>query len=85
MTDPVIPDHVRAAIHAGNVANVVIFCDVCNVEHRVDCIGETPNERIAAARHHLATTAGWSIGTFDLCPDCVARRHCDCGEGTDGH
>lgn len=71
MPDPVIPDDIRAAIHAGHVALVVIFCDRCSTEHAADYTGSTRDVRIAAARRHLAATAGWSIGALDLCPDCA--------------
>lgn len=72
-TAPIVPDHVRAAIHAGHVAQVVIFCDYCGVEHRADYIGETHEDRFAAARAYLAAERDWEITALtDLCPDCKA-------------
>lgn len=68
-TGSAIPEDVRAAIHAGHVAQVVIFCDDCGIEHRGDYIGASREERFAAARVYLATQE-WRISeTEDLCPD----------------
>lgn len=66
-----VPDHIRAAIHAGHVAEVVVFCDQCGVKHRADYTGATREARFTAARRHLAETQGWSIADGDLCPACV--------------
>lgn len=72
MTGPAVPNHVQGAIDAGHVREVVIFCDQCRVQDRADYIGSTTEIRIAAARRHLAATAGWSItADADLCPDCA--------------
>jgi uncharacterized protein YcbX len=72
MTDSVVPDHVLAAIRAGDVALVVVFCDRCGVEHRADYTGATSQGRITAARQHLADEAGWLIRPGrDLCVDCA--------------
>lgn len=63
-----VPDHIRAAIHAGHIGQVVIFCDRCGVEARGDYTGETREIRFAAARRNLAET-GWHIGSaYDGCP-----------------
>lgn len=71
-TPSAIPDDVRAAIAAGNVALVVIYCDRCGVEHRGDYIGADREDRFASARAYLATQ-GWRISPgLDLCPDEVA-------------
>lgn len=68
----VVPDHIRAAIHAGHVSQVVIFCDGCGVEEAGDYTGETSEVRFAAARRHLAETKGWDIGeAYDNCPACT--------------
>lgn len=65
-----IPDHVRAAIHAGHVAEVVIFCDICGHTYHGDHIGATRDARFAAARATLAAR-GWTITPHeDRCPDC---------------
>ena len=65
-----IPDDVRAAIHAGHVAQVVIFCDGCGVEESGDYTGETREDRFEAARRWLAGR-GWAITPgLDLCGDC---------------
>lgn len=82
MTDSVIPDHVLAAIHAGHVAQVVIYCDRCGHEHRGDYTGATRDVRIAAARRHLAERHGWNTGNTDLCPSCVRQATVDRGEAT---
>lgn len=72
MTDPVPPEGVRAAISAGHVREVVIFCDVCGVQDRADYTGATSEVRIVAARRHLSENAGWSItADADLCPACA--------------
>jgi hypothetical protein len=86
-TGSVIPEGVRAAIHAGHVGQVVIFCDDCGVEEEGDYIGETREERFEAARRHLATTKGWEIThpgglhtphpdiePYDLCGDCASEE-----------
>jgi hypothetical protein len=68
-----IPDHILAAIHAGHVGEVVIFCDNCGFEERGDYTGETRDVRFKAARHNLAETKGWSVtDSYDLCPPCTA-------------
>lgn len=72
-TGSVVPDHIRAAIHAGHIGQVVIFCDGCGDEEEGDYIGETREDRFAAARRYLAKTKGWDIGDYDLCPTCVAE------------
>ena len=67
-----IPEHIRAAIHAGHVGQVVIFCDECGQEETGDYTGETREVRFAAARRHLAHAMGWRIGdAYDLCPRCA--------------
>ncbi len=66
-------DEVRAALDAGNVARVVIFCDKCGEEHRADYIGGSREGRFAAARSYLATQ-GWRITDEDLCPDCAKEE-----------
>lgn len=71
--EPVIPDHIREAIHAGHVAQVVVNCDECLDEWEGDVIGETSEERLAAARAYLADERGWRItDESDLCPKCGA-------------
>lgn len=66
-----VPDHIRAAIHAGHVGQVTIYCDECGIEDTADYTGETREIRFAVARQHLAQTKGWDIGdAYDLCPRC---------------
>lgn len=74
-----IPDHIRAAIHAGHVGEVVIFCDnQCGREFSADFTGETQEVRFAAARKHLADTQGWKITDGqDLCPVCSMPQQPD--------
>lgn len=69
-TGPVVPDELRAAIHAGHVAQVVVFCDRCGVEHRGDFAGETREARLAAARTFLENRKGWLCREDDQCPVC---------------
>lgn len=72
-TEPVTDPAVRTAIHAGHVGQVVIFCDECGVESAGDYTGQTREVRFAAARRHLAQSAGWSCtDDDDLCPQCAA-------------
>jgi hypothetical protein len=67
----VVPDHVRAAIYAGHIGQVVIFCDGCGVQDKADYTGETREDRFESARRHLAETKGWDITKdVDLCPSC---------------
>jgi len=72
-----IPAHVQEAIDAGNVVQVVIFCDGCGFEWEGDVIGETPEDRFEAARAYLADDLGWRIDDgVDLCPTCgTAEAH----------
>lgn len=71
-TGSVVPDAVRAAIHAGHVTEVVVFCDECGAEFRGDFIGETRADRLAAARAYMADQHGWSITPeADLCAACA--------------
>lgn len=74
---PVIPDDIRAAIHAGHVGQVTIFCDECGFEDTADYTGETREDRFEAARRHLAAVTGWTIDDDeDLCPACsTAEAH----------
>jgi hypothetical protein len=70
---PAVPDHIRAAIHAGHVGQVVIFCDRCGVEEQGDYTGGTSTVRFNAARAYLEREKGWRCcgsGTQDLCPTC---------------
>lgn len=70
---PIVPDEVRAAIHAGHVTQIVIFCDRCGVKHRADYIGETREDRFAAGRRHLTERKAWKCDeTGDHCPVCRA-------------
>jgi hypothetical protein len=71
MTDSIIPDDVRAAIHAGHVGLVTIFCDGCGVEETADYTGATREIRFAAARRLLSERSGWTITDQDLCPSCA--------------
>lgn len=65
-------EDIRAAIRAGHVAEVVVFCDNCRTEHRAAYTGEQRADRIATARRWLAGSAGWSItAEGDYCPDCT--------------
>lgn len=69
---PVVPDHIRSAIHAGHVGQVVIFCDGCGIEEEGDYTGETRDIRFAAARKHLMDDEGWTCSAeLDLCPACA--------------
>ena len=70
MSSPVIPEHIRAAIHAGHVALVVVFCDRCGVEDEGDYTGETKEVRLAAARRHLGEQGWLCNADGDLCPAC---------------
>lgn len=70
MSSPVIPEHIRAAIHAGHVALVVVFCDRCGVEDEGDYTGETKEVRLAAARRHLGGQGWLCNADGDLCPNC---------------
>jgi hypothetical protein len=63
-----VPDSVRAAIHAGHITQVVVFCDTCGVEHRGDYIGADRPTRLAAARAHLATQRWTFMPGYDGCP-----------------
>lgn len=75
LTGSVVPDDVHAAILAGQVAQVVIFCDNCGIEHRGDYIGETREDRFAAAREYLARVEEWDTGPYyDLCPSCAKEE-----------
>jgi hypothetical protein len=73
----VIPDDVREAIHAGLVAQVVMYCDSDGFLWKGDVIGETRDERLANARAYLAADHGWKItDDSDLCPNCsTAEAH----------
>lgn len=73
------PEHIRAAINAGHVGEVVIFCDnMCGREFSADFTGETQEIRFAAARKHLADTQGWKITDGqDLCPVCSMPQQPD--------
>jgi hypothetical protein len=69
-TSPV-PDDIRAAIHAGHVGQVCIYCDRCGTTEEMDCVGKTREDRFAAARGHLVEVKGWHCDpATDLCPDC---------------
>lgn len=71
MTEPIVPDHIRAAIHAGHVALVVVYCDRCGLQFSGDFTGSTKQVRLDAARGYLAEKLGWSITPgVDLCPVC---------------
>jgi hypothetical protein len=75
--DSVVPDDIRAAIHAGHVGQVGIFCDGCGVVFEADVTGETREDRFAAARRYLAETVGWDIQPeYDGCPNCPACQRC---------
>lgn len=66
-----VPDDIRAAIHAGHIGQVSIYCDECGTIEEMDCTGATREDRFAAARRHLAEVKGWHItDEVDLCPDC---------------
>lgn len=68
----VVPDHIRAAILAGHVGWVGIFCDQCGFTHEADYTGETREIRFAAARANLAQNHGWSVTPeADLCHECA--------------
>ncbi len=69
-TGPLVSDELRAAIHAGHVTQVVIFCDRCGVEHRGDFVGATKEERFEAARRFLENRKGWLCRDDDVCPVC---------------
>jgi hypothetical protein len=70
----VVPDHVQAAIHAGHVVQVTVYCDECLDEWEGDVIGETRDERLATARAYLAADCRWQItDDADLCPKCGAK------------
>jgi hypothetical protein len=62
-------NHVRAAVHAGRVGRVTIFCDECGREETGDYMGATERSRFEAARRHLAEAEGGGItDLYDLCP-----------------
>lgn len=77
-TTSIVPDDIRAAIYAGHVGQVVIFCDFCETEEIGDYTGETREVRFAAARKHIAENKGWNIADgYDGCPEhplCVRCR-----------
>jgi hypothetical protein len=83
VTGPIVPEHIRAAIHAGHVTLVVLFCDRCGLERRGDYIGVTTEDRLAAARAHAAEVAGWQIGQEDVCPVCAAGLRVCLADGHD--
>jgi hypothetical protein len=69
-------NQIRAAVHAGHIGQVTIFCDECGREETGDYTGETREARFEAARDHLAATAGWEItDVHDLCPSCATFGH----------
>ncbi len=72
-TGPLVPDELRAAIHAGHVTEVVIFCDRCGVKYRGDFVGATRDERFAVARQFLENRKGWLCREEDQCPVCRTR------------
>lgn len=79
-TGSVVPDHIRAAIHAGHVGQVTIYCDACGVEETGDYTGETREVRFEAARWYLAETKGWRIEpSYDGCPACTREEVPDRG------
>jgi hypothetical protein len=70
-------DLIRAAVHAGHIDQVVIFCDTCLIRFESDFIGATAEDRFAAARAYLATEHGWSgADSYDGCPDHPACQRC---------
>lgn len=64
-------DRIKAAVRAGHVSRVCVFCDRCRTEYHGDFTGETREIRFAAAREYLVRTLGWTIGGQDLCPGCT--------------
>lgn len=66
---------IRAAIQAGHVGQVTVFCDDCGTERTADFTGATQEIRFRAARTHLVTAEGWLCGGgLDICPACRSGR-----------
>jgi hypothetical protein len=73
-TESAVPPHIRAAIAAGHVGQVTIFCDNCGYEETADYTGETKEIRFEAAREYLAEHKGWTVtADADLCPGVCAE------------
>ncbi len=72
-TGSAVPDRIRAAIHAGHIGQVCIFCDECGFTYEGAFTGETREDRFAAARHYLERHRGWLCGQQDLCPVCRTK------------
>lgn len=66
-------DQVFAALEAGHLAPVVVFCDYCGIEMETEMIGDTSAERIEGAQQWLRSNRGWAeVDGHDQCMVCVA-------------
>lgn len=66
-----VPDDIAAAIRAGHVGQVSLFCDECGMTETMDCTGVTREDRFNAAREYLGAVKGWHCDSgADLCPNC---------------
>ena len=67
-------EQIHAALDAGTLSQVVIYCDVCGFEMASDFIGDTSQERFAAARAYLRANRGWAGDAGqDTCTFCAAN------------
>lgn len=67
------PEQVHAALNEGALREVVIFCDICELQTAVDTIGDPAEDRFEGARRYLRAHRGWApIDSPDICPFCLA-------------
>lgn len=67
------PEQVRAALNAGHVRYMVVFCDSCGTELAADLIVRDKAEGLRAIRAYAVREHGWtSTPRADLCPACQA-------------
>lgn len=67
-------DQVSAALEAGTLAQVVVFCDYCGIEMETEMIGDSTAERIEGAQKWLRANRGWTeVDGHDRCPFCAAN------------
>lgn len=69
------PEQVRAALNAGHVRYMVVFCDSCFTELAADLIVRDQAEGLRAIRAYAVREHGWtSTPQQDLCPACRASK-----------